>query len=70
MLFLRKVLDAAVGVKLVDDPDANLYPMPLTATGQYDVEVRVLGGGVVLDVVIVVHHVEKKTGMDLSSNNT
>lgn len=35
----RKVLDAAVGVKLIDDPGANLYPMPLTATGQYDVEV-------------------------------
>lgn len=35
----RAVLDAAPGVKLVDDPDNLLYPMPLTATGQYDVEV-------------------------------
>jgi aspartate-semialdehyde dehydrogenase len=35
----RKVLDEAPGVKLVDDPDKLLYPMPLTATGQYDVEV-------------------------------
>ena len=35
----RKVLDEAPGVKLVDDPDSLQYPMPLTATGQYDVEV-------------------------------
>ena len=28
-----------MGVSLVDDPEANLYPMPLTATGEYDVEV-------------------------------
>lgn len=32
-------LKAAPGVKLVDDPSANIYPMPLSATGQYDVEV-------------------------------
>jgi aspartate-semialdehyde dehydrogenase len=25
-------------VKVVDDPEAGLYPMPLTATGQDDVE--------------------------------
>lgn len=37
---LTKVLDAAVGIKLVDDPEANQYPMPLTATGKSDVEVR------------------------------
>jgi len=35
----RDVLDAAPGVKLVDDPANLQYPMPLTATGQYDVEV-------------------------------
>jgi aspartate-semialdehyde dehydrogenase len=35
----RAVLEAAPGVKLVDDPDKLLYPMPLTSTGQYDVEV-------------------------------
>jgi aspartate-semialdehyde dehydrogenase len=35
----RKVLDEAPGVKLVDDPATLSYPMPLTATGQYDVEV-------------------------------
>lgn len=35
----RKAFDEAPGVKLVDD-QANLqYPMPLTATGAYDVEV-------------------------------
>jgi aspartate-semialdehyde dehydrogenase len=35
----RKALEEAPGVKLVDDPDKLLYPMPLTATGSYDVEV-------------------------------
>ena len=35
----RAALAAAPGVKLVDDPAAKLYPMPLTATGQDDVEV-------------------------------
>lgn len=33
------MLDEAVGVSLVDDPEASQYPMPLTATGKYDVEV-------------------------------
>jgi aspartate-semialdehyde dehydrogenase len=35
----RKALADAPGVKLVDDVSNNQYPMPLTATGQYDVEV-------------------------------
>lgn len=35
----REVLRAAPGVKLVDDPARNLYPMPLTATGQDACEV-------------------------------
>ena len=35
----REVLRAAAGVKVVDDPAAKLYPMPLTATGQFDCEV-------------------------------
>ena len=35
----RKALAEAPGVKLVDDPDNLQYPMPLTVTGQYDVEV-------------------------------
>ena len=30
----RQILDAAPGVKVVDDPGANLYPMPLDAAGQ------------------------------------
>jgi aspartate-semialdehyde dehydrogenase len=33
------VLKAAPGVKVVDDPHNNQYPMPLTATKAYDVEV-------------------------------
>jgi aspartate-semialdehyde dehydrogenase len=35
----RAALEAAVGVKLVDDTANNQYPMPLTATNQYDIEV-------------------------------
>lgn len=35
----REVLRAAAGVELRDDPANRLYPMPLTATGKYDVEV-------------------------------
>ena len=34
----RAVLAKAAGVKVVDDPANALYPMPITATGQYDVE--------------------------------
>uniref|UniRef100_A0A7S4IXP1 Semialdehyde dehydrogenase NAD-binding domain-containing protein n=2 Tax=Prymnesium polylepis TaxID=72548 RepID=A0A7S4IXP1_9EUKA len=32
-------LEASPGVKVVDDPANNVYPMPLTASGEYDVEV-------------------------------
>lgn len=35
----QEALAAAPGVKLVDDPDTLSYPQPMTATGQYDVEV-------------------------------
>jgi aspartate-semialdehyde dehydrogenase len=35
----RRVLAESPGVKLVDDPSQLRYPMPLTATGQYDIEV-------------------------------
>lgn len=35
----RKALAQAPGVKLVDDIEKLEYPMPLTASGQYDVEV-------------------------------
>jgi aspartate-semialdehyde dehydrogenase len=34
----REVLRHAAGVKLVDDPEHGLYPMPINATGQDDVE--------------------------------
>ncbi|OEU13830.1 aspartate-semialdehyde dehydrogenase [Fragilariopsis cylindrus CCMP1102] len=35
----RQVLEDAPGVVVKDDPDTLTYPMPLTATGSYDVEV-------------------------------
>jgi len=35
----RQVLEDAPGVVVKDDPDTLSYPMPLTATGSYDVEV-------------------------------
>ncbi|OSQ50417.1 aspartate-semialdehyde dehydrogenase [Thalassospira alkalitolerans] len=35
----REALAKAKGVKLVDDPANNVYPMPINATKQYDVEV-------------------------------
>jgi len=35
----RAILAEAAGVKLVDDPAEKLYPMPLNATGEFDVEV-------------------------------
>lgn len=36
---IRKILEEAEGVDLVDDITANEYPMPLTATKKYNVEV-------------------------------
>jgi len=36
---VRQILSTAPGVKVVDDPANKLYPMPLTATQQWDVEV-------------------------------
>lgn len=35
----KEVLRAAPGVDLVDEPASKRYPMPLTATGKFDVEV-------------------------------
>eukprot|EP00968_Pinguiococcus_pyrenoidosus_P022825 scaffold3388_cov264-Pinguiococcus_pyrenoidosus.AAC.2 len=35
----KTALASASGLKLVDDVSSNQYPMPLTATGEYDVEV-------------------------------
>ncbi|MDL2344071.1 aspartate-semialdehyde dehydrogenase [Deinococcus sp. MIMF12] len=52
----REILRAAAGVEVRDDPAGKLYPMPLTATGKYDVEVGriraslVFGGGLDLFV--------------------
>jgi len=36
---VRALLEKAEGVKVVDEPSSLSYPMPLNATGQYDVEV-------------------------------
>ncbi len=33
---VRELFSAAPGVKLVDDPEKNQYPMPIDATGKYD----------------------------------
>merc|ERR1719446_1945670 len=35
----REVLEAAEGIKVVDDPTTNTYPMPLNVTTKWDVEV-------------------------------
>ena len=36
----RALLAKAPGVRLADSPNDKLYPMPLTATKSYDVEVE------------------------------
>jgi aspartate-semialdehyde dehydrogenase len=36
---VREILSKAPGVKVVDDPANKKYPMPLTATNQWDIEV-------------------------------
>ena len=36
---VRSIMQSIPGVKLVDDPENNKYPMPLTATKQFDVEI-------------------------------
>ena len=45
----RKALEEQDGVKLVDDIENEKYPMPLTATGQYDIEVGRLRKNIVFD---------------------
>mmetsp|Transcript_20007 Transcript_20007/g.43353 ORF Transcript_20007/g.43353 Transcript_20007/m.43353 type:complete len:409 (+) Transcript_20007:111-1337(+) len=45
----RKALEEAPGVKLVDDVENEKYPMPLTATGQYDIEVGRLRKNIAFD---------------------
>lgn len=36
---VKEILKSSPGVRLVDEPSLNQYPMPLTATFSYDVEV-------------------------------
>ena len=45
----RLALEEAPGVKLVDDVENSKYPMPLTATGQFDVEVGRLRRNIAFD---------------------
>lgn len=45
----RKALEEQEGVKLMDDTDNEIYPMPLTATGQYDIEVGRLRESIAFD---------------------
>ena len=45
----RELLRGAPGVELRDDPAAKLYPMPLTATRKYDVEVGRIRSSLVFD---------------------
>lgn len=45
----RAVLRAAKGVQLVDEVANNLYPMPLTSSGKWDVEVGRIRSSLVFD---------------------
>ncbi|BDP42973.1 aspartate-semialdehyde dehydrogenase [Deinococcus aetherius] len=45
----RELLRQAAGVEVRDDPAARLYPMPLTASGKYDVEVGRIRSSLVFD---------------------
>jgi aspartate-semialdehyde dehydrogenase len=36
---VRELLENSIGVTVVDNPSKNIYPMPLTSTNKYDVEV-------------------------------
>jgi len=36
---VRKILSSSPGVKFTDDPQNQIYPMPLTVSGKFDVEV-------------------------------
>lgn len=45
----QEALSNAPGITLVDDLDNNKYPMPLTATGKYDVEVGRVRKSLVFD---------------------
>lgn len=45
----RAILENAPGVEVRDDPAQNLYPMPLTASGKFDVEVGRIRSSEVFD---------------------
>ena len=44
-----ELLAASAGVEVRDDPAGKLYPMPLTASGKYDVEVGRIRESLVFD---------------------
>ena len=46
---VRVLLGTAAGVEVRDDPSQKLYPMPLTASGKYDVEVGRIRSSEVFD---------------------
>ena len=46
---VRVLLETAPGVEVRDDPSQKLYPMPLTASGKYDVEVGRIRSSEVFD---------------------
>ncbi|WP_291428694.1 aspartate-semialdehyde dehydrogenase [Deinococcus sp.] len=46
---VRELLAGAAGVEVRDDPQGKLYPMPLTASGKYDVEVGRIRESLVFD---------------------
>ncbi|WP_022801552.1 aspartate-semialdehyde dehydrogenase [Deinococcus ficus] len=46
---IRELLSAAPGVEVRDNPGEKLYPMPLTASGKYDVEVGRIRQSLVFD---------------------
>lgn len=46
---IRELLAASAGVEVRDDPAGKLYPMPLTASGKYDVEVGRIRESLVFD---------------------
>lgn len=46
---IRELLSTAAGVEVRDNPEDKLYPMPLTASGKYDVEVGRIRQSLVFD---------------------
>ncbi|GGL13448.1 aspartate-semialdehyde dehydrogenase [Deinococcus radiotolerans] len=46
---VRDLLSGAAGVEVRDNPEGKIYPMPLTASGKYDVEVGRIRESLVFD---------------------